>query len=143
MTGLVSTIRTATGADFFFDYSGTEMVTLGKDALETRLEGTKPLSVRVWDAGESHQIDSAGGKSRLDVIIEVAIKDSAQNLVERMADVMADLSLIIGRNPGLGGVSTTCRLAAVDPPFYQFGKAYATGRLHVRADYEYDPGVDR
>ena len=143
LTATVTTIRTATGADFFFNYSGTEVVNLGKDVLESRLEGSKPVVVRVWDGTETHKRDISNGFAKLDVIVEATVKDSAQHLVERVADVMADLNLIIGRNSLLGGTCTSSSLGSVEAPFYDFERQYAVARIHLATEYEYVPGVDR
>lgn len=135
-------IKAASGAAYFNDYSGAKICELGRESDPSMLEGRGQFAVRIWDGVERTAVD--GGiehTASLEVLIFVALRDSTTSLVERMADLIADITLAIGSQPSLGGVCTHYRIQSIDPPDYDEETAYTVIRL--LATYQYTAGVDR
>lgn len=143
LVGTRDAIKAATGAAYFNDYSGAKICELGKETEPSMLEGPRLLMIRIWDGAERTTVD--GGiehTASLEVLVVVAVRDSVGTLVERLSDVIADLTLAIGTNPSLGGICTHFRIQSIDPPDYdEETTAYTTVR--VLATYQYTAGVDR
>lgn len=142
--GVATALRTIDGtADFFFNFS--QIVYVRKDELEVRFNETNPISVRVYDLQERSTYRGAteGVTCELTIVAEFTIKDSAQNLVDRVADVIADVELALGRNLAPGGNSTMLRIDSIEPPFYDLKKEFAVVTVRLLGTYDYDLGIDR
>lgn len=146
LDGVITTLRSATGNDYFVSYTGTKVVTQLRENVPSRLEATQNVAIRVWDGAERHVSRGADANvtATLDIIVEVTIRNApSQTMVQRMADVLADINLVIGRNPSAGGDCTFIGLESVEAPTYDFAGEMATAVVHVRGQYDYEPGVDR
>ncbi len=135
--GVVAQIKTATGSEYFNDYSGTQIVTTAKDTLEER---QRPLSVRVYDGEESTEQKIDGAMSVLDVITEITIREAPTLLVDAVQDVLADLSLVMGKNTEPGGNCSSLLQEGTEAPEYEFTNRQAVVRMHWRAEYDFVPG---
>lgn len=142
LVGVRDAIKAATGANYFNDYSPAKICELGKESDTSMLEGPRLLMIRIYDGGERTTV--RGGvehMATLEILVAVLVRDSTATLVERLADVIADLTLAIGTNPSLGGACTTFRIGSIDPPTYEEETAFVMVR--VQATYDYTAGVDR
>lgn len=135
-------IKAATGADYFNSYAAAGVCELGREPDISMLEGAQPYALRIYDGFDRQTL--AGGQSatgNLEVIIAGFVKGTAPTLVERVQDIIADLTLIVYRNASLGGTCTFIGISSIDPPSYRDDQAYFAMRLGTT--YEYTAGVDR
>ena len=144
VVGVRDALKTATGVNYFNDLSVTGTVELGRETFQSLQEGANRVAIRVWDGGDRHRwTGSADIQGELEVLVHVLVRDAAPTLVERFNDVMADITLAIGANRGLGGSSTTLRIGGIDPPTYDFDVAVAHTIVRITATYDYTAGADR
>ena len=137
-------LKSATGVEYFNNLSVAGTVELGRETTPSMLEGGSPVVMRVRDLEDRHEpIGGADTQGRVQIGVDVLVRDAATTLVERLQDVLADVTLAIGKNRGLGGQSTTLRLASVDPPTYDFDGQVAYVLVRVAATYDYVAGADR
>lgn len=131
------------GSDYFFTL--TNAVVKSKQELETRLMTTGGVAIEVVDVGDRHVIREAQGgvQATMTVKVRATIRDAAQNLVDRVQDLAADLTLAFGRSVGAGGQSTGILLDGFDETFYDYAKEFAVLVARIKCTYEYDLGVDR
>ena len=136
-------IKAATGGpDYFNNYSATGVCELGREPEVSVMEGGPAYVIRVYDGDDRHAMDGGTNiTATFNVVVQVWLKGSAPTLVERLQDVLADLTIAIWRGSSLAGVCTVIKLASVDPPVYREDIVFAAVR--VQASYEYQAGIDR
>lgn len=142
--GVATALRTIDGsADFFFNL--TNSVYVRRDELEVRLSETYPIACRVYDLQERSTYRGAteGVTCEVTIVAEFTIRDSAQAIVDRVQDVIADVELALGRNLAPGGNSTMLRIDSIEPPFYDLKKEFAVVTVRLLGTYDYDLGIDR
>ena len=131
------------GAEYF--YNLTQAVTKLRVGLDPSLLQPGTVAIEVYDRGDVHRRNGAQMDitARMTVSIVGTVRDAAANLVDRVQDLAADLTLAIARAQGAGGVSTVIQLDGFDGPFYDYEREFAVLTARVLCDYDYTPGVNR
>lgn len=130
------------GAEYFNSYNATGTCELGREPEVSVMEGGPAFVIKVYDGSDRHVV--RGGQditATFNVVVQVWLKGSAPTLVERLQDVLADLTLAIPRGSSGAGVCTFFRIGSIDPPVYREDIAFAAVR--VEATYDYQAGIDR
>jgi hypothetical protein len=140
LNAVVAQLKTATTAEYFYNYS---LVTfLSKDSLNERIDKTQNVSLNVADGAESTQRKMKEAHVTMDVEIQVTVKAKADELVASLQNAFADVSRVLGKLPDLGVECTSTIVSSIEKPFYDFTNRYAVAIMHLRAEYDYLPGVD-
>ena len=141
LNAVVTQIKAATGANYFFDYS-SDVVALTRETVQTRIESTRDVSVQIQDGAEQTTRALRSASVVMDVAIIVTVKAQPASLVDALQNVFADISRVLGLLPDLGVECTSTRIDSIEKPFYDFSKRSAVATMHLRAEYDYEPGVD-
>jgi len=141
LQGVVSQIETATGANYFYDYA-TNTVSLSKETIEELTQKTNDVAIRIQDGAEATVWKVGDVTAKLDIEVRILVKAKPDSLVVALQNVIADMSLVLGAAPSLGGICTFTRIDSIEKPFYEISQRFAVAIIHLRAEYDYQPGVD-
>jgi hypothetical protein len=140
--GLVTQIQTATGGpDYFYDYSGADVVDVVKDTLEERIQKTSDVAIRIRDGSDTTVFKVGETTSFFNIEVQVTVKAEESALLYALQDVLADLSRVIGKNPTLGGTCTSARIGSTERSQYTFTNRSAVTTVIVACEYDFQPGV--
>jgi hypothetical protein len=131
------------GSDYF--YTLTTAVTKLRVGLDPSLLQPGAVALEVYDRGDRHKLRGSnnGVTAELTVAVVGTVRDAATNLVDRVNDLAADLTLALWRAQAAGGTCTAIALDGFDPPHYDYQREFAVLTARVVCQYDYDPGVDR